>query len=78
MTAVELVCYEKNSNNSNDTTEIKQKKSFKDEITDFINEYKTKIDSISNSNYSLLVLNSILLSKIIDKVNNLDKKLSSV
>ena len=46
---------------NNNSTNIKQKISLKD----------------SNSKKSLLALNSVLLSKIINKVNNVGKKLSS-
>ena len=78
MTAVDFVCSKKISDSNNDATAIEQKPFFKDEIKEFINECKTKTDSVSNSNDSLLALNSVLLSKIIDKVDDLDKKLSSV
>ena len=52
--------------------------SFKEEIQHFMTQHKNETDGVNKGNESLLALNSILLSKIIDKVDQPDKKLSSV
>ena len=78
MRTVDLLCCEKTCDNDNESTDAAPKLSFKEEIQEFVNEYKAQTGNVSNSNESLLALNSVLLSKIIDKVDDMDKKLSSV
>ena len=52
--------------------------SFKEEISNFINEHKLVTADASSAPESVMVLNSMLLKKVIDKIDDLDKKLKSV
>ena len=75
--AIDLLSSKTDYTENNDSINDK-KLSFKEEMHDFISEFKKKTGNNNNNYESLIALNSILLNKLNDKIDDIDQKLKSV
>ena len=75
--AIDLFSSKTDHAEKNDSLNDK-KLSFKEEMHYFISEFKKKTGNNNNMYESLIALNSILLNKLIEKIDDIDNKLKTV